>query len=54
MNTTNTFPHASRTSTFASLGLAAMLTVAMLFSVNLLATSDGAPQQMVQAHSTGA
>jgi hypothetical protein len=54
MNTTNSFPQASRTSTLASLSLAAVLTVAMLFSVNALATSDVAPQQMVQAHSAAA
>jgi hypothetical protein len=54
MNTTNTFPQASRSTNLASLSLAAVLTVAMLFSVNLLATSDTAPQQMAQATNTGA
>jgi hypothetical protein len=54
MNTTNSFPQASRTTTIASLSLAAVLTVLMLFSVNVLATSDVAPQQMAQAHSARA
>jgi hypothetical protein len=54
MNTTNSFPQAAASTTVASLGLACVLTVAMLFSVNLLATSDVAPQQMAQAQSARA
>jgi hypothetical protein len=54
MNTTNTFPQAAASTTIASLGMALVLTVAMLFSVNTLATSDVAPQQMAQAPSVQA
>jgi hypothetical protein len=54
MNTTNSFPQAAASTTVASLGLAFVLTVAMLFSVNALATSDVAPQQMAQAQSVRA
>jgi hypothetical protein len=59
MNTTqtnsNTAPQASRSAHIASFGLAAVLTVAMLFGANLMATSDVSPngflQLMAQAHS---
>jgi hypothetical protein len=51
MNSTNSFPQANTSTTVASLGMAFVLTVAMLFSVNVLATSDATPLQMAQAHS---
>jgi hypothetical protein len=62
MNTTHTnnnaAPQASRSAHIASLGLATVLTVAMLFGANLMATSDVSPngflQVMAQAHSARA
>jgi hypothetical protein len=54
MNTSNSFPQAHTFTTVASLGMAFVLTVAMLFSVNTLATSDVAPQQMAQVPSARA
>jgi hypothetical protein len=51
MNTTtqtNTAPQASRATHIASFGLATVLTVAMLFSANLMATSDVSPNSLLQ------
>jgi hypothetical protein len=54
----NSAPQASRSAHIASFGMAAMLTVAMLFGADLMATTDVSPngflQVMAQAHSARA
>jgi hypothetical protein len=62
MNTTttntNAAPQASRAAHIASFTMASVLTVAMLFSANLMATSDVSPNGLLQitaqAHSARA
>jgi hypothetical protein len=47
-NNTNIAPHASRAAQATSMALAGFLTVAMLFGVNLMATSDVSPNGLLQ------
>jgi hypothetical protein len=47
-------PHRPQSATFASLSLAAVVTMAMLLGVNTLAVSESAAPQMAQATATHA